>query len=324
MFAQRQTIESASPVHEAPSSILFSQTRRLSFDHDNGRLKTEQIRLGDVGFRTSRVLSTGHSISLVEDSDVTFLLPRAGQANVRIAGRDYRIDGRHGALIRPHARETSVRAAATGAYEGHVLMLPYAQIREIARAAGAAPFLERDVIPLSGTSALRLWRCVALLLSGLDRAYGWPRPRAEAVAALLQDALGAWLAEAEGDLRERSVPTLDEMRVLRAVEIFRARSDDAITVLEVAQSLGVGLRSLQLAFQSVLGEGPRSRLTRIRLERARARLIAAEGAANVTDIAFECGFTHLSRFAAAYLRTYGERPSETLAPRRRVGASFGR
>jgi transcriptional regulator GlxA family with amidase domain len=30
----------------------------------------------------------------------------------------------------------------------------------------------------------------------------------------------------------------------------------------------------------------------------------------------DCGFFHLGRFAQAYARAYGERPSETLARRR--------
>jgi transcriptional regulator GlxA family with amidase domain len=54
----------------------------------------------------------------------------------------------------------------------------------------------------------------------------------------------------------------------------------------------------------------------MRLEKARQRLIAANGEGQVTTIALDSGFHHLSRFAHAYARTFGERPSETLARRR--------
>jgi AraC-like DNA-binding protein len=54
----------------------------------------------------------------------------------------------------------------------------------------------------------------------------------------------------------------------------------------------------------------------MRLDVARAALLAAEPPRQVTVIALDCGFTHLSRFAEAYLRAFGERPSETLARRR--------
>jgi transcriptional regulator GlxA family with amidase domain len=100
------------------------------------------------------------------------------------------------------------------------------------------------------------------------------------------------------------------------VEIMRTRSDEPLSMVDLARELGLGVRSLQLAFQTVLGEGPRARLTRIRLERARERLLAGDPHDEVTTIALDCGFTHLSRFAGAYLRAYGERPSDTLARRR--------
>jgi transcriptional regulator GlxA family with amidase domain len=78
----------------------------------------------------------------------------------------------------------------------------------------------------------------------------------------------------------------------------------------------VGLRSLQLAFRAVQGEEPRATLARFRLEAARARLQSAQEGESVTAIALDCGFAHLGRFAVAYRRAYGERPSETLASRR--------
>jgi transcriptional regulator GlxA family with amidase domain len=84
---------------------------------------------------------------------------------------------------------------------------------------------------------------------------------------------------------------------------------------EVAGAVGVGLRSLQLAFRAVRGEEPRATLARFRLEAARARLQSAHEGDSVTAIAHDCGFAHLGRFAVAYRRAYGERPSETLARR---------
>jgi transcriptional regulator GlxA family with amidase domain len=85
---------------------------------------------------------------------------------------------------------------------------------------------------------------------------------------------------------------------------------------ELAQSLGISLRSLQLAFQEVHGHGPREALNRIRLEKARQRLLAAREEGRVTAIALESGFSHLSRFAQSYAQAFGERPSETLLRRR--------
>jgi transcriptional regulator GlxA family with amidase domain len=109
----------------------------------------------------------------------------------------------------------------------------------------------------------------------------------------------------------------DHARVRRAEAVMLSRSADALSIATVAEELGLSLRSLQTAFRNVHGEGAKARLTRIRLERARRRLIEAAPYGRVTDIALECGFTHLGRFAAAYCSTFGERPCETLAVHRR-------
>jgi transcriptional regulator GlxA family with amidase domain len=92
------------------------------------------------------------------------------------------------------------------------------------------------------------------------------------------------------------------------------QSDEPMSIRNIAQSMGVGLRSLQLAFAEVYGGlGPRDYLNRIRLDKARQRLLAAHGDCQVTKIALDSGFFHLGRFAQTYARTFGERPSQTLA-----------
>jgi transcriptional regulator GlxA family with amidase domain len=101
-------------------------------------------------------------------------------------------------------------------------------------------------------------------------------------------------------------------RVRKACDYMRAYADEALTMEQVASAVGIGSRSLQAAFRDTLGMTPREILAEIRLENARARLLAPEPATTVTSAALECGFVHLGRFAAAYRHRYGESPSETL------------
>lgn len=321
---ERQTIEVRQGGVPDFNSILFSQTRGLTFEGEDGHVQTDQIRLGPSGIRFSRVRSTGHLISLVEDRDATFLFPRAGTAELLLAGNEYRIAEGAGVLVRPHARTTRVRPRRGLPYEGHVLMLPLATVSELAGGRDRGLLRERDVTALRGRAAQRLSDYLSFLVSDLERdAAGEPSERtARSINALLRDLIADWLAEAADGMGGLRVPAVDALRVRRAIEIMRARSDEAVSIVDLAQEVGLGMRSLQLAFQNVLGEGPRARLTRIRLERARERLLAGDPRDEVTTIALDCGFTHLSRFAGAYLRTYGERPSDTLARRRRP--SLGR
>lgn len=316
---ERQTIDVRSGGGTAFSSILFSQTRSLTFDGDEGRVLTDQMRLGQSGIRFSRVRSTGHLISLVEDRDATFLFPRAGSARILLAGNEYGIAQGEGVLVRPHARTTRVRARRDMPYEGQVLMLPHATISELAGSRDTGLLLERDVTALRGRAAQRLSDHLSFIVADMGgNTAGEPSDRAaRSINALFLDLIADWLAEAAEGLDGIRETAADALRVRRAIEIMHARSDEPISIIELAEDVGVGVRSLQLAFQSVLGEAPRDRLTRIRLERARSRLLAGGPRDEVTTIALDCGFTHLSRFAGAYLRTYGERPSDTLSRRRR-------
>jgi transcriptional regulator GlxA family with amidase domain len=123
--------------------------------------------------------------------------------------------------------------------------------------------------------------------------------------------------------RSTAVPTEERVlpaawsRVRMAEELMRARSDEPLSMAAVAREVGVGLRSLQLAFMEARAMGPRDVLLRMRLERARERLQSAGPAETVTTIALDCGFAHLGRFPAAYRTAFGELPAETLARSRR-------
>lgn len=83
--------------------------------------------------------------------------------------------------------------------------------------------------------------------------------------------------------------------------------------------MAVSVRSLQEGFRRSLDTTPVAYLRRVRLEKARDELTAAEpGTTSVTEVATRWGFVHLGRFSSTYARAFGERPSETL---RRSGPS---
>lgn len=101
-------------------------------------------------------------------------------------------------------------------------------------------------------------------------------------------------------------------KVSEAEEFMRANYSEPLSVARVADAVGIGTRSLQVAFRQFREMTPRARLTRIRLERAHEALCRGGESGSVTEIALACGFTHLGRFSQIYHATYGERPSDTL------------
>jgi transcriptional regulator GlxA family with amidase domain len=97
------------------------------------------------------------------------------------------------------------------------------------------------------------------------------------------------------------------------VELLRNDPGHPWTVAELAAAVALSVRSLQEGFRRSLDTTPMAYLRRLRLERVRQELSDAEpGTARVTEVATRWGFVHLGRFAAAYSRAFGERPSATL------------
>ena len=75
---------------------------------------------------------------------------------------------------------------------------------------------------------------------------------------------------------------------------------------------GVSVRTLQEGFRSRFGTTVTAYHREVRLERAHRILSAAGERRAVADIAVECGFFHLGRFARDYRLRYGVTPSATL------------
>lgn len=103
--------------------------------------------------------------------------------------------------------------------------------------------------------------------------------------------------------------------ISEAADLMRTHADEPLTVEGVARSVGLSVRALHAGFRRELNQSPKQHLQRIRLERARADLVAAEAGSGVRviDVAHRWGFSHPGRFATTYRHLYGEAPAVTLA-----------
>jgi AraC-like DNA-binding protein len=250
------------------------------------------------------VRSCGHDIALDEPGRVSVILPLRGSFAVVGRGGARISAGAGGAVWLPPGRRASeIRPGGDGDYAALIALGP-------APRRGAQAGAIADAAAVAAAAALRA-SCGRLMAEAQDAAGPLGRPRGRGLAAaMLVDQLAA-LAEAFG---AGSGPrAASEARVRRALEFMRATCDEPLTMAEVAEAAGVGLRALELAFKRLRGDTPRGALAMLRLERARERLLAAAPRASVTDAALDSGFAHLGRFAGAYRARFGEAPSETLA-----------
>ncbi|MFB9908440.1 AraC family transcriptional regulator [Allokutzneria oryzae] len=102
--------------------------------------------------------------------------------------------------------------------------------------------------------------------------------------------------------------------VRRAVELIEGHAAEPLTVEDLAEAVGVGVRALQGGFRRHLDTTPMAYLREVRLSRVHDELRAADPntVTTVTEVAARWGFWHPGRFAAAYRQRYGETPSSTL------------
>ena len=101
--------------------------------------------------------------------------------------------------------------------------------------------------------------------------------------------------------------------VRHAAAFIHDRFREPIGLDDLVHAGGVSKRSLHAGFRKYYGVSPMAYLRNVRLDMARLRLAQlGSGDVSVTEAALGCGFTHLSKFAAAYKDRFGELPSATL------------
>lgn len=110
--------------------------------------------------------------------------------------------------------------------------------------------------------------------------------------------------------------------VRRAEEYIRENACGAIRLADIAQAARVPVRTLLSSFQRFRDATPMQYVREVRMASARERLLDAAPCERVADIALECGFINLGRFASAYKAKYGETPSDTLKYGRRRGGGL--
>lgn len=99
----------------------------------------------------------------------------------------------------------------------------------------------------------------------------------------------------------------------RALQFIDDNAARPIGVQEIAEAARLSPRGLQDLFRRSLGVTPIHHLRTVRLDAARADLLASGPEdTSVAEIANRWGFAHVARFAGWYREAYGENPSRTL------------
>jgi len=134
-------------------------------------------------------------------------------------------------------------------------------------------------------------------------------------AAVEQSLLGVMDAAVATSVDSRSThaTTSTYLRIVAEMESL-IRHDLTIwhKTPEMAERVGVSVRTLQSATQAICGMSPHRYSRVLRLWSVRRQLRTGPARRSVKACAIAHGFWHLSEFAASYRAAFGELPSETL------------
>ena len=112
-------------------------------------------------------------------------------------------------------------------------------------------------------------------------------------------------------IEKRSQHRYDLIR--RADTAMRCLVGSKYSSAQLCRHLGVTERKLQLHFKEAFGLTPKAWFQRLALNRAYAELVRRQTSNSlVTEVALDCGFEHLGRFAKSYRELFGKSPSATV------------
>ena len=252
-----------------------------------------------------------HNLGALRGDRLAFCLP--------IMETDSRWWGRsisHGVMPMSHSGKTI--HATFDAGQRHVVMILDRQwcLEELSRGmVGQILNIESILNPQHSSfleiHPLQVQRWSQRLCRLLTRVVSWPEKVSK------QQFESELLTAVRSLLEPAEVSQLIESRSKQVVEMTLTYADafqsQSPTVSELCANVNVSRRTLEVAFQTIVGKSPLQFLTQRRLCRAYVDLKRAKDESiRVTDIAFAHGFTELGRFANRYQKIFGELPSETL------------
>ncbi|AIO68827.1 helix-turn-helix domain protein [Burkholderia oklahomensis] len=285
-----------------PHALLPDGTR-------HGPSHMDFVRLGGLGIGT---IAFGDAMQVRVDAvDGYHLLMfcLTGCAQVRTMGRAFDVDSRTGVLCPPGE---PFAAHLSRDCEQFVLRIDAATLA--AHIGDAAASLDPEIGV--DDSALSAWmqqlKLVARSPELLASASANPRVAARLERLLLELLIDGHPPAAAPVRRADPAPGF----VRRAQEFIDTQFAQPLQLAEIAQAAGVPERTLRDGFLQFRGMSPMQYLRKMRLDHARELLRAAAPDRRIAEIALDCGFAHLGRFAIAYRERFGELPSSTLADQR--------
>ena len=105
-------------------------------------------------------------------------------------------------------------------------------------------------------------------------------------------------------------------RVLAIIELMEANLSEPLSLLDIADHVGLSRRQIERLFRQEMGRSPARYYLEIRLDRARHLLV--QSTMPVVEVAIACGFVSASHFSKCYRELYAKSPQQERAERKQL------
>ncbi len=103
-------------------------------------------------------------------------------------------------------------------------------------------------------------------------------------------------------------------KVLTIIELMEANLSEPLSLVELADHVGLSRRQIERLFRQEMGRSPARYYLEIRLDRARHLLL--QSSLPVVEVAVACGFVSASHFSKCYRELYARSPQQERADRK--------
>lgn len=288
---------------------------RGNFDAVHNRARGQTLSLNYIRYGSEVDINPGEltNFYLVQ-------IPLSGAASVRNGRTKVETTSRIGSVLNP-TRETHM--VWHGGCEKLLLQIDMSALHQTAeRLLGQSIPRPITFVPEVNRSspALKRWEQkfrAAVIVANQNGAFGHNVHKYQALfeEELISSFLQAQPSNIYHMLTNACAP-VSSVQINRARAFICEKLADPITVSQIANAAGCGVRNLQLSFQQSFGCTPLSFLQQQRLDYAHMLIQSQETETLVSAIAYESGFSHLGRFSIAYRNAFGCSPSETVQQQR--------
>lgn len=108
-------------------------------------------------------------------------------------------------------------------------------------------------------------------------------------------------------------------KVLTIIELMEANLSEPLSLVEIADHVGLSRRQIERLFRGEMGRSPARYYLEIRLDRARHLLL--QSTLPVVEVAVACGFVSASHFSKCYRELYARSPQQERAERKQLQAA---